>query len=141
MLLGIAGIAAAMYFSTKKAVGLLNYYISKVELSFSGATPILRLTIGIQNPSNETFQINSFVGNLLANGYVIGNVSSFEKLTIGPASLGLYKLTVRLSLIGVVSDIVNAIQQGSGTTQTITFKGAVNASGLLAPVNLQYKIL
>ena len=106
----------------------------------------MRISIGIQNPSNESFQIKSFVGNLFAAGtdnvpYKVGTVSSFESLYVPAAAQVVYPLYIRLNLLGIVSDIFNTIQQGSGPSHTVTLEGTVNASGIVAPVSLTYKIL
>ena len=140
ILLGAGIFIAWLVYSQKKAIGLLNYFISGVAISFDGVTPIMRLSIGVQNVSNESFLIKSFVGNLVSNGSVIGNVSSFVPVNIPPASQVNYDVYVRMSLIGVVQDIVNLIQKKSGVAQTVTLQGYVNASGLIAPVDLTYKI-
>ena len=94
----------------------------------------------IQNPSNEKYTINSFVGNLQSGTEIIGNVSSFVPTVILPNSQTTYPLTIRLSLIGVVSDLIALIQQGSGISQTLILNGYLNASGIVAPVNISYKI-
>jgi LEA14-like dessication related protein len=137
----VAGAALAYWFYTKKqAIGLLNYYIANVGLSFDGFTPILRLNIGIQNPSNASFVIKDFVGNLVANGNNIGTMSSFVPLDVPAASQVVYPIYVRLNLIGIVSDIVNLIQNKSGIAQDIELTGFVNASGVVAPIDLKYKL-
>lgn len=140
ILLGAGIFIAWLVYSQKKAIGLLNYFISGVAITFEGITPIMRLSIGVQNVSNESFLIKSFVGNLVANGEVIGNVSSFVPMQIPAASQVNYDVYVRMSLVGIVSDIVNVIQKKSGIAQTVTLNGYVNASGLVAPVSLTYKI-
>jgi len=140
ILIGAGIFVAWLVYSQKKAIGLLNYIISGVSISFDGITPIMRLSIGVQNVSNESFLLKSFVGNLTANGFVIGNVSSFVPINIPAASQVNYDVYVRMSLIGVVQDIVNLIQQKSGMAQTVKLDGFVNASGIVAPVSLSYKI-
>lgn len=127
-------------FANKKAIGMLNYIITGVGLSFEGITPVMRLSIGIQNVSNESFVIKSFVGSLTCNGFQIGNISSFTPVTVPAVSQITYDVYARLSLIGAVQDIVNLIQQKSGIAQTVIITGYINASGLVAPVNLSYKI-
>jgi LEA14-like dessication related protein len=138
----IPALAVAAYFvyTQKKAIGLLNYYIKNVGLSFDGLTPLLLLNIGIQNPSNAQFVVNDFVGNISANGFNVGTIYSFRKLIVPPASQVVYPVIVRMNLISIVSDIINLIQSGSGISQTIVLTGVVNASGIVAPVTLNYKI-
>lgn len=140
-LLLVAGAAGAYwYFTQKKAIGLLNYYIHDIGVDFDGLAPLMKLNIAIQNPSNSSFLVRDFVGNISANGYNIGTVSSFTPLSVPAASQVYYPVIVRLNLIGVVTDIINLIQQRSGISQEIILNGYVNASGIVAPVYLKYKI-
>jgi hypothetical protein len=146
VLLAASAFVAYLVFSKKKAIGLLNYFISGIAIGSDNNTPVMRVEIGIQNPTNEDFQIRAVVGNLKATSidgstYNIGNVSSFVSLSVRPASQVIYPLYVRLNAIAIVSDIVNTIMQGSGPSQVITVEGTVNASGIVAPVTLSYKIL
>ena len=60
-------------------------------------------------------------------------------MKIAPASESDYPLKVRLSLLGVVSDIAQLFQSG-GVSKTINFQGYVNANGVVAPINLSYVI-
>lgn len=136
-----AGLIIAWFvFAQRKALNLLSFLITKIKLSFEGITPILNVNLVIQNPSNEKYTINSFVGNLQSGTEIIGNVSSFVPTVILPNSQTTYPLTIRLSLIGVVSDLIALIQQGSGISQTLILNGYLNASGIVAPVNISYKI-
>lgn len=139
LLLGGAAIAYYLY-TQKRAISLLNYYIHGVALDFQGLAPILKIDIGIQNPSNTGFEVRDFVGNLVANGNNIGTMSAFTPLTVAPASQVIYPVYIRLNAIGIVEDIIQLIQSQSGISQTIALTGYVNASGIVAPINLTYKI-
>lgn len=136
-----AGLLIAwLVFAQQKAINLLNYIITGVKLSWDGITPILTVALTIQNVSNEKYTVNSFVGTLTSGGTMIGNVSTFVQTDIPASSQVSLPLQIRLSLIGVVSDLVALINQGSGISQTIVLNGYLNASGILAPINLSYKI-
>lgn len=140
-LLLVAGAGLAYwYFTQKKAISLLNYYVHGVDVDFDGLSPIMEIDIGIQNPSNTSFYIRDFIGNITANGFTIGNMSSFIPKEVPAASQVIYPVRVRLNLIGIVEDIVKLIQAKSGISQTIVVNGFVNASGIVAPINLSYKI-
>lgn len=141
LLIGAGIVIAAAAAFTHRAVSLLNYVLKSVSFRWEGAAPVLRFVVAVQNVSNETFQVKSVVGKLLANGYLVGNVSSFSPVTIGPASQSNLEIEVRMNLVGVVSDIVNTIEQGSGPGHELVFQGAVNASGIVQPLELKYKIL
>lgn len=134
-----AGLLAFYFFNQSRTLGYLNYYIQGVDLGFTGITPVLRINLGIQNPSNDSFQVKSIVGNLYANNSLIGNVSAFGTLNIPAASSVVYPLYIRMSLMGVVSDIVK-IFEGGGITQQIEFDGAVNVNNITAPLTFKYSI-
>lgn len=145
VLLAATAFVGFLVFSKKKAIGLLNYFIAGIAIAFDGFTPVLRVSVGIQNPSNEDFQIRSFVGNLFtidADGtkVKIGNVSAFDTLYIRAASQATYPVYVRMNVIPIVTDLVNAIMQGSGFSREIKLEGTVNASGIVAPISLNYQI-
>lgn len=139
--IAVGGLLALSLLATRKAIGTLNFYVSAIKARFAGLTPILEIKIGIQNPSADQFDVNAFVGNVYANGELIGNVSQFEGKRIPPASQVDYTIEVRLQAIGIATDIFALLQQGSGNGITILFSGTVNANGAVIPLELTYKLL
>jgi hypothetical protein len=138
--LAAGAVVAYNAFNKASAAGSLNFYPSGARsLRFDGITPVITIGIAIQNPSNQYYSINSFVGNVSANGYLIGNVSSFGKMVVRPNAQTVYPITVRLSLLGVVNDIVNAIQ-GSGIQQQLDLSATANVNNFLVPVKLKYQL-
>jgi hypothetical protein len=140
LIIAALGAGAWYLMQQKKALDILNYYIASVGLTFDGVQPILTLHIGVQNVSNASFTINSFVGNLTANDKTLGTASSFIPILIGASSQTTFPVQIRLNLIGITSDIIAILNGQSGLQQTIKLQGYVNASGLVAPVELTYKI-
>lgn len=140
LLILVLGIGAYYYLTQTKAISLLTYVIQGVQLSFQGINPVLRVNIGIQNVSNSSFTINSFVGNISSGGQNLGNLSSFAVMQIPAASQVSYPVDIRLNLIGAASDIISLINQGSGNPIKITFNGFVNANNIVAPVTMDYTI-
>ncbi len=145
ILLVTTAFVAFLVFSKRQAIGLLNYFISGIAIAMDGTTPVMRVEVAIQNPTNEDFQIRSFVGNLFAidalgQSHTIGNVSAFGSIWVRSASQAIYPVYVRLNIGAIVSDIVNAIMQGSGPGHTIILDGTVNASGIVAPIRVDYKL-
>lgn len=128
-------------FAKKQAISLLNYFIAGVDIGVQSGAPVIVLKVAIQNPSNENFTVNAIVGNLYANNQLIGNVSSFVNVPVAGASQSLLPINVRISLIGIAADVYNLISNHNGLSQTINFKGTINASGIIAPIDLTYKIL
>lgn len=127
-------------FAKKKAAGYLNFYPAKVQnIGFDGTTPVATIGLAAQNPSNQRFTIRAITGNLTANGYVIGNVSIFTNQVIEPTSSSIIYLDIRLSLLSVVGDVIQAFQTGN-FTQEIEFKGAVNVDGILQAIDIKYQV-
>jgi hypothetical protein len=139
LLFSAIGIAAIWAWSQARAAGFLNTAAKSVSLAFDGLTPVLTLNLLIQNPSNSTFLVKAVSGNLYSKGELIGNVSNFTQITVGPASQVEYPLYIRLSLLGVVTDIVKLFS-GGGLQQQIEFKGVVNANDTTFPIDFKYVI-
>lgn len=142
----IAFIAAGAYVAYKSviqpasAAGTLNFYPANAKsLRFDGLTPVITIGIAIQNPSNQTYTIKSLVGNIYANGYLIGNVSSFFQMAIKPTGETVYPITVRLSLIGIVQDIIAAFN-GGGIQQEVELQANANVNNFIFPVKIKYHI-
>lgn len=122
------------------ASGTLNFYPANIKsIGFDGITPVATLGLAIQNPSTQSFTINSLVGNLTANGILIGNVSSFTPVTVNASSQQVYYLSVRLSLLGIVNDLIKAFN-GGGVSQTIEFKAYANVNNYTIPLTITYKV-
>lgn len=132
----IAGVIAWIYWAKGKAIDRLQFYIKGIGTSIQAGQPVITLSIAIQNPTNETFTIRSVVGNLSSNGQVIGRVTSNSEVFVQAAGQSLYPLNIALSIGGLGLAIYNLISQGIGTSQTIGFSGAVNASGIVAPIDI-----
>lgn len=95
--------------------------------------------LAVQNTSSGDFTMNSMTGNLYANDYFIGNVSSFTPVTIKANGETIVNLSVRMSLLGIVNDIINAFQNNS-TTQELELSGTINVDNFQVPLNIKYKV-
>jgi len=129
--------AGVLYFLWRKAqaVGNLNFIPRGVNVN--GGT--LQLILGIQNPSSSALTLNSFVGNLLVNGGAAGNVTFFNPVTIQPNAETEIPVTISPNVFGVISSIVNTLEDGSAVTNTkIALSGQANVGTMLYPINLQF---
>lgn len=128
--------------SLARAAGTLSFYISSIDLSFSGITPVIRINLIVQNPSGTSFTIRSITGNLYSTMETrpIGSVSMFDTIVIAANSQSILPIYVRLNAMSVVSDLLTLIQRGSGNPQSIKLDGYVNANGIVHPLDLDYKI-
>ncbi len=140
ILLPLAGLLALGLLLLKKAAGSLNYFIRGVAIAFEGITPVLRLDIVVQNPSNQTFVVRSITGDVSVDSSVVGNASMFQTVTIAGNAQAVLPVQVRLSPLAIVSDLVSIITKGSGIPKTIVFKGYVNANEVVNDIDLTYKI-
>lgn len=140
LLLPVAGLLVIGLLLQKKAAAALHYFIKGVAISFEGITPVLRIDVMVQNPSNQSFTVRSIVGSLFADGSKIGDASLFQTVTIAPNSQSVLPVQVRLSPLAIVSDLVSLIMKGSGIPKTIVFNGYVNANEMVTDVNMTYSI-
>lgn len=141
ILLPVAALVAVSLYAQKRASGFLSFYIQGIALAFEGITPVLRLNVVLQNPSNEQFVVRSLTGQVFANDELIGNISSFVTVYVNPNSAVVLPVYVRLNVISIVSDLITLIQGGGGFSQTIKVTGTANANSIMTPINLSYKII
>jgi len=135
-----AGLIAYSLLRKSAALGTLNFFPAGVrDLSFDGVTPVITIGLAAQNTSNQNFTMNSIAGNVFANNYFVGNVSSFEPLTIPANKQTIIPIKIRLSLIGIVNDIIRAFQTNN-ISQVLELESFANVDNLQVPINLKYKV-
>lgn len=137
----VTGAIIALSALTKaRAAGTLNFVPGAVHsVSLDGITPVIDFDLIIQNPSNRSYTIRGLVGNLTANDYQIGNFTSYQQTYIRAMGNTSYRISARLSLIGVVNDIIRAVN-GGGIAQTMRFKAWANVDNFTIPISITYKI-
>lgn len=122
------------------ALKTLNFSQAGVhDFEFDGLTPVFVLGLGIQNTSNQSFTLNSIAGNVYANGYYVGNVAHFTPQTIKSNWQGILLLDARMSLLGIVNDLIKAYQNRN-FTQKINLKATANIDRLQVSINEDYVI-
>lgn len=123
-----------------QASGTLNFLPGQVHsISFDGVTPVMAFDLIIQNPSSKSFNIRSLVGNIIANDILIGNVAAYQTTYVRPNGNTVYRLAVRLNVLGIVNDLIRALS-GSGFAQTVRFKASANVDNFMVPISINYKI-
>lgn len=132
----LAGFIALFYWTKAKAIEKLQYYVDGVSGGIVSGYPVITLNLAVNNPTNQQFTIKSLIGTLTANGQPIGRVESHSEVVILPAGQSHYPISVQVVLAGVALTVYNLISQGIGNTQTLGFNGAVNASGIVAPLDI-----
>lgn len=140
LLAGVAGIIALSAFTLKTASGFLNYFIRSVQVAWDGSTPLLRVMVAIQNPTNQKFTIRSIVGSLLINEQKAGNVSMFQTIVINPNTQNELPVIVRLDPVAVVSNLLELVERNSGNPQVIKLDAIVNANNIVSDLTMTYKV-
>lgn len=135
-----AGLVIYSLFRKANAGGTLIFSSDRIySLRLENLTPTIVFGLRVQNTSNQPFTIFSFAADIKHNNYVIGNASFFQAQTIPKNSEVILQIKVRLSLLGVVNDLINAFQT-KDFTYNISVNGFANVDQLQVPVNLSYKI-
>ena len=135
-----AGLVAYKAFSKTQSAATLNFYPASIKnLQMDGVTPVLTLNLAIQNPSGQAYTVKAVVGSLYANGFLIGNVGSYTQKQVIPTGQTIYPLTIRLSLLGIVQDIVNAFS-GNGAAQKVELNAYANVDDFNIPIKLLFNI-
>jgi LEA14-like dessication related protein len=128
--------------STLYNASRLNFYVAKLVPRLQGATPVLDIYIGVQNPTGGTFTIQSAAGKVYANENYLGDLSSYQLTTIKANQQTFFVATLRMSLVGLAQEIYNAVSQGLSTVSfNLKFNGTVNVGGVPVPVSLGYRII
>lgn len=142
ILIWSALLAGAWFLFGRKAVAASNltFYPGQVlNMQFLGATPILTVSVQVQNTSSAQLIVNSFSGNVTSNGTLIGNVYNFSPITILPNSQQMVPVTLQLNATGIVNDIVNIFTSGS-SRQQLTVNASANVEGIQVPISLNFQV-
>lgn len=141
LLLAAGAIVAFSAFQKVNASGSLNFYPASInQITFDGMTPVANIGLAIQNPSNQQFVIHSIAGNVYANDYLIGNVSSYINQTIKANSQAVYNLNIRFSILGIVNDIIRSFENKSGINQILELQANINVDNFTIPLKVKYKV-
>lgn len=140
--LGLAAVALIAFNFVSKAVSLSRINILPGQVSdfrFSGTTPVATITMIVQNAGNQSAVMRSIVGNVYANGYLIGNVSSFQPQTIAANSQSTVAVNLRFGIFGIVNNLVEVFQTKQ-YSQDIEFDAVAVVDGIQIPINFKYKV-
>lgn len=98
-----------------------------------GITPVMKLGLSIQNTNNQPFTLNSLAGEVYSNNYLIGRLGTFQSQTINGNSETVIYVDCRLSLLGIVNDMLDAIRNK-------TFSQAIELEMVANIDNVQFVI-
>lgn len=145
LLPAIALTAVSVYLLSKVSfagnAGRLLYNIAGVTMSMNGMNPVFNINLQVQNPTNQEFDVAAIVGNATLNGQPIGNVAGFTPVSIMPTSQAIVPLTVTVSGLTVIQQVVSIMTGAAGISALVGIVGTVNANGNLLPITVQYQAL
>lgn len=137
----IAASVAFVILSKKTAANLLNFTINSVNTALNGINLIVTVNVLISNPSNQSFTANNISGVLLINGVAYGSVSNYSPITVAPNSQTIYPVTITTSIIADGLALYNILSSNNGSGLNIGLTGTASVSGVVIPVNVNYKLL
>jgi hypothetical protein len=128
----VAGIAA-LYFLGKSRLTKLKIVFRGFKITGGIFKPKFNLKFGLQNPTTETANLNSIVGEVIANGKIIANVSNFTPLKIQAnreTELNIVAEPIAISIAKTVIDFIK-----NKNKLVVEFKGSANVDNIVYPLN------
>jgi LEA14-like dessication related protein len=139
-LLAAGALIAYRLFASGKTMKSLRFYPQKVyDIKWDVINPVMKIGLGVQNISNESMELKSLIGNVFCNDIEIGRVNLISPTKINASSETILILSVRLSLLGIVTDLIQAFK-GGGWKKKIVFKAMANVDRWNIPINVSYTI-
>lgn len=144
LLLGVAALFGLNLFSRAQAAGSLGFLPGRIKsFTWQGLSPVITFELIVQNTSNHAFNIYSIAGSVyaLVNGknYLIGYLSDFTSQSIAPHSQTTLIISAKLQVIGIVSDLLTALNAGN-FSQVINLNATANVDYLQIPIEYSYKL-
>lgn len=135
-LLLIGGALVALYLVGRSRLAT-NVKVLFRGLSFGGGLrrPTVTLRFGVQNPTDQTANVRSIVGQVDANGRPVADVSGFQGITVGPNTESILSVQAQPAAVGIVQTVADFLRQKERGPVKITFTGTANVDGLNIPLN------
>ena len=130
----LLGGAAALWLLSKVHTGQ-NLHFLPLGVSLDGGG--LVITVGVQNPTDNSLQLTSLAGDVTVNGTNAGNLSGFQPVTILPNAQTSVNVKFTPNILGAALAIINQVQNGG--TVTIGVNGNANVNGVVLPVHLTFQ--
>jgi LEA14-like dessication related protein len=135
-----AGLIVFNRLQTAGSAERLKYVFKNIKAEFQSAFVVqVNIDIEIQNPTSNSFVIQSMAGDLSLNGQYLGNVSNFTATQITGNSATPYRVSVQLSTLSMSANLVSLLTNFSGVTAKID--GTINVDNLGVPIMLSYKAM
>lgn len=136
----IVGVAFLGYvlLSRAKAVSALRFVVTAIGFDISNLlSPIVNVTILVQNPTPSALTLYSLAGSVSINGMPSGNVSFFQPTTIPPNNQTQITIQIRLADAAIIQDVMNFINKGTSQV-LIDIEGNANVNNAVVPVSLSF---
>lgn len=134
LILTVGGIAAVWYFISKARAGK-NLRVNFQNLKFGKFTGLslpIELSFSIINGSSTPITINSIVGEVYVNDRILSTVNNVDRFDIPGNSSVIYKTKVETGALDAINVVRGLIKDKKRLA--VTFKGQVNSTGLMIPV-------
>jgi len=132
------GIAAVIgfYLFTKANAGK-KVAISFQSIKFGGSliNPKIIISLLLQNPTNQSFNINSIVGSVFLNDKFVGEINTFKKVVLTGNATGVIDVNLKLGLLQSFTTVKNIIKNKGLKTVVARVQGNANVDGLVLPFN------
>jgi hypothetical protein len=128
----VAGIAA-LYFLGKSRLTKLKIIFRGFKITGGIFKPKFNLKFGLQNPTTETANLNSIVGEVIANGKIIANVSNFTPLKIQANKETELNIVAEPIAISIAKTVIDFIKNKNKLI--VEFKGSANVDNIVYPLN------
>lgn len=132
----LIGGAIALWALSKAHTG---QHLQFLPLGASWDGGALQIQVGVQNPTDDSLQYNSFAAQVKANGTVIGNLSGFTPKLIAPNQQTAIPVTFTPNIFGAVAAIFDQVTSGGGVT--ISVQGTANVNSISLPVDLTFQAI
>lgn len=134
----IVAAVAALYFLGKSRLTKIKVLFRGFNVSGGLLKPKFNLKFGLQNPTNETATLNSLVGEVIANGKIIANVSSFMPTKINANQESIINIVAEPAGIAIATTVINFIK--TKNKLNIQFTGSANINNITYPLEQSLSI-
>jgi len=138
VVIGALVVGAFLYFRSKaKAGGNVKVYLDGLSLDKSKglSIPNINANFKLVNPTSTPLSVNSITGEIYYNDNLISNVQNLSKIDIPARAEINYSIKVKTPVISLLSSIISFfVNKKKGVKAKITFKGNINSTGVLIPI-------
>lgn len=132
----IIGGVATWYLLRMRSLGTnINFLFRNIRVKGGSILqPNIELTIGAQNPTNQTAILRSLVGRIEYQGKTIATFSNFEQVQIQGNTETIIKINAIPNLISVYN-VIKQIIVDRQPGKVISINGKANVNNIVVPVN------